>query len=222
MLAAAAFGWFATQPPPVTQSSTNEAEVDTPPPTEIEEGSTLFSIAPESSEARYRVREQLVQRDLPNDAVGTTNNVVGSIVVDQNGAIAPEQSRIAVDTASLESDSARRDNYVRQNTLETQEYPTAEFVVREAPGLPNPLPTSGEAQFQVMGDLTIHGVTRPATWEATARFDEQGAMASATTRLTLTDFGMTPPRVGPVLSIEDEARLELDLRLNREAAVGVV
>ena len=221
-MAAATFGWFATQPPPVTQSSTNEAEVDTPPPTEIEEGSTLFTVAPESSEARYRVREQLAQRDLPNDAVGTTNNVAGSIVVDQNGAIMPERSRIAVDTASLESDSARRDNYVRQNTLETQEYPTAEFVVREAPGLPNPLPTSGEAQFQLVGDLTIHGVTRPATWEATARFDEQGAMASATTRLTLTDFGMTPPRVGPVLSIEDEARLELDLRLNREAAVGVV
>ena len=72
MLAAAAFGWFATQPPPVTQSSTNESEVDTPPPTEIEEGSTLFTVAPESREARYRVREQLTQRDLPNDAVGTT------------------------------------------------------------------------------------------------------------------------------------------------------
>jgi polyisoprenoid-binding protein YceI len=222
VLAAAAFGWFATQPLPVTQSSTNEAEVDTPPPTEIEEGSTLFTVVPESSEARYRVREQLAQRDLPNDAVGTTNNVAGSIVVDQTGAIAPEQSRIAVHAGSLESDSARRDNYVRQNTLETQEYPTAEFVVLEAPGLPNPLPTSGEAQFQVVGDLTIHGVTRPATWEATARFDEQGAMANATTRLTLTDFGMTPPRVGPVLSIEDEAQLELGLRLNREAAVGVV
>ena len=222
MLAAAAFGWFATQPPPVTQSSTNEAEVDTPPPTEIEEGSTLFTVAPESSEARYRVREQLTQRDLPNDAVGTTNNVAGSIVVDQNGAIVPEQSRIAVDTASLESDSARRDNYVRQNTLETQEYPTAEFVVREAPGLPNPLPTSGEAQFQVVGGLTIHGVTRQATWEATARFDEQGAMANATTRVALTDFGMTPPRVGPVLSIEDEAQLELDLRLERKAAAGEV
>ena len=222
MLAAAAFGWFATQPPPVTQSSTNEAEVDTPPPTEIEEGSTLFTVAPESSEARYRVREQLTQRDLPNDAVGTTNNVAGSIVVDQNGAIVPEQSRIAVDTASLESDSARRDNYVRQNTLETQEYPTAEFVVREAPGLPNPLPTSGEAQFQVVGDLTIHGVTRQATWEATARFDEQGAMANATTRVALTDFGMTPPRVGSVLSIEDEAQLELDLRLERKGAAGEV
>jgi polyisoprenoid-binding protein YceI len=222
VLAAAAFGWFATQPPPVTQSSTNEAEVDMPSPTEIEEGSTLFTVVPEGSEVRYRVQEQLAQRDLPNDAVGTTNNVAGSIVVDQNGAVVPEQSRIAVDTASLESDSARRDNYVRQNTLETQEYPTAEFVVREAPGLPNPLPTSGEAQFQVVGGLTIHGVTRPATWEATARFDEQGARAKATTRVALTDFGMTPPRVGPVLSIEDEAQLELDLRLERKAAAGEV
>jgi polyisoprenoid-binding protein YceI len=219
-LAAAAFGWFATQPPPVTQSSTNEAEVDTPAPAEIEEGSTLFTVASEGSEARYRVREQLAQRDLPNDAVGATNNVAGSIVVDQNGAVVPEQSRIPVDMASLESDSARRDNYVRQNTLETQEYPTAEFVVREAPGLPNPLPTSGEAQFQVVGDLTIHGVTRPTTWNATAQFDKQGATVNATTRVAPTDFGMTPPRVGPVLSIEDEAGLELDLRLERKAATG--
>jgi polyisoprenoid-binding protein YceI len=138
----------------------------------------------------------------------------------QNGAIVPEQSRIAVDIVSLESDSARRDNYVRQNTLETQEYPTAEFVAQEVPGLPNPLPTSGETQFQVIGDLTIHGVTRPATWDATARFDEQGATVNAATRLALTDFGMTPPRVGPVLSIGDEARLELDLRFGREAAAS--
>ncbi len=220
VLAAAAFGWFATQPPPVTQSSTNEAEVDTPPPTEIEEGSTLFTVVPESSEARYRVREQLAQRDLPNDAVGTTNNVAGSIVVDQNGAIMPEQSRLAVDMASLESDSARRDNYVRQNTLETQEYPTAEFVVREAPGLHNPLPTSGEARFQAVGDLTVHGVTRPVTWDTTARFDEEGATVNAATRVAIPDFGMTPPQVGPVLRIEDDAELELDLRLEREPATG--
>jgi len=217
-LAAAVFGWFATQPPPVIQSSANEAEIDTPIPAEVEGGSTLFTVASEGSEARYRVQEQLAQRDLPNDAVGATNNVSGSIVVDQNGVVMPEQSRVVVDMASLESDSARRDNYVRENTLETQRYPTAEFVIREAPGLPNPLPTSGEAQFQVVGDLTVHGVTRPATWDATAQFDEEGATVNATTSVAITDFGMTPPQVGPVLSIEDEAGLELDLRLERKAA----
>ncbi len=219
-LAATAFGWFATQPPPVTQSSANDAEVDTPAPAEVEEGGALFTVASEGSEARYRVQEQLAQRDLPNDAVGATKNVSGSIVVDQNSAVVPEQSRIVVDMASLESDSTRRDGYVRDNTLETQEYSTAEFVIREAPGLPNPLPTSGEAQFQVVGDLTVHGVTRPATWEATAQFDEEGATVNAVTSVAITDFGMTPPQVGPVLSIEDEAGLELDLRLEREAATG--
>ena len=218
-LAAASFGWFATQPPPVTQSPANEAQVDTPAPVEAEKGGALFTVTPESSEARYRVQEQLAQRDLPNDAVGATNNVSGSIVVDRNGAVVPEQSRVVVDMASLESDSTRRDNYVRNNTLETQEYPTAEFVVREAPGLPNPLPTSGEARFQVVGDLTVHGVTRPATWDVMAQFDEEGATVNAITSVAITDFEMTPPQVGPVLSIEDEAGLELDLRLEREAAV---
>ncbi len=139
--------------------------------------------------------------------------------MDRNGAVVPEQSRVVVDMASLESDSTRRDNYVRNNTLETQEYPTAEFVVREAPGLPNPLPTSGEARFQVVGDLTVHGVTRPATWDVMAQFDEEGATVNAITSAAITDFEMTPPQVGPVLSIEDEAGLELDLRLEREAAV---
>jgi len=114
--------------------------------------------------------------------------------------------------------ATRRDGYVRDNTLETQRYPTAEFVIREAPGLPNPLLTSGEAQIQVVGDLTVHGVTRPATWDATAQFDEEGATVNATTSVAITDFGMTPPQVGPVLSIEDEAGLELDLRLERKAA----
>ncbi len=218
-LAAVAFGWFATQPP-VTQPSANEARIDTPAPAEVEEGGTLFTVAPEGNEARYRVQELLAQRDLPNEAVGATNNVSGSIVVDQNGAVVPEQSRVVVDMTSLESDSARRDNYVRGNTLETQRYPTAEFVVREAPGLPNPLPTSGEARFQAVGDLTVHGVTRPVTWDTTARFDEEGATVNAATRVAIPDFGMTPPQVGPVLSIEDDAGLELDLRLKREPATG--
>jgi hypothetical protein len=31
---------------------------------------------------------------------------------------------------------------------------------------------------------------------------------------------MTPPQVGPVLSIEDEAKLELGLRLKRETAAS--
>ena len=51
-------------------------------------------------------------------------------------------------------------------------------------------------------------------------FDEEGATVNAATRVAIPDFGMTPPQVGPVLSIVDEAGLELDLRLKREPAIG--
>ncbi|MCH1928023.1 YceI family protein, partial [Shewanella sp. C31] len=60
-----------------------------------------------------------------------------------------------VDLRELRSDQARRDNYLRQNTLETGRFPTATFRPKEVRGLPNPLPQSGKAAVHVVGDLTI-------------------------------------------------------------------
>ena len=78
--------------------------------------------------------------------------------------------------ASLVSDSNRRDGYVRSNTLETNKYPTAELVVKSTPGLLWPLPSSGEVAFQIVGDMTIHGVTKELTWEATAQAGDGGSV----------------------------------------------
>src|SRR6476620_7676627 len=39
-----------------------------------------YIVAPTGNEARYRVREQLVSFDLPNDAVGVTKDVTGSLL----------------------------------------------------------------------------------------------------------------------------------------------
>jgi polyisoprenoid-binding protein YceI len=105
-----------------------------------------------------------------------------------------------------------RDRYIQRSTLQTQQYPSAEFVVTAAPGLPIPLPTSGSATFELVGDLTVHGVTRSATWQTTATFAEREVTGTASTTVLITDFGMEPPRAGPVLSIEDAVRLELDVR----------
>jgi polyisoprenoid-binding protein YceI len=179
-----------------------------------------LSLREDSSEARFRVTEQLTGRPLPGDAIGRTRAVTGTIALNPAGAILAEQSRITVDLRTLRSDESRRDNFIQRNTLETSQYPNAEFVPREAQGLPAPLPTSGEAVFQLLGDLTVHGVTRPVTWEVTASFGEQEITGSALTNVKLTDFNMTPPRVGPVLSIEDAAKLELDFLATRETPAG--
>jgi len=173
--------------------------------------------APEGNVARYRVREQLARLDFPNDAVGETSAITGALVLDENGAIVREESRFEVDLSTLKSDSDRRDNYVRRRTLQTEEYPTAVFVPTAIRSAPSPLPTSGEFTFELDGELTIREVTRPITWQVTARAADGTYSGTATTEFTFGTFELDIPRVASVLSIRDNIRLEYDFLLVREA-----
>ncbi len=185
-------------------------------PAAAKPGGVRLTIQPDGSEARFRAREQLAGRNLPNDAVGATPGVSGTLVLGPNGGFVADASKIVVDLTKLRSDESRRDNWIQRNTLQTSQFPNAELAPREASGLPSPLPTAGEATFTLTGDLTVHGVTRPSSWDVTARFQDGQVTGSASTRVKMTDFGMTPPRVGPVLSIDDELTLEVDIRATRE------
>src|SRR5712691_10024784 len=160
-------------------------------------------------QASYHAREQLVGKTLPSDAVGTSKSVSGSLVLGADGSVLADQKKITVDLSKLQSDESRRDNFIKSDTLQTSRFPTASFVPNVVQGLPTPLPTSGQATFQLLGDLTVHGVTKPVTWQVNATFADTTVSGSATTAIKITDFGMTPPKAGPVLSIEDGLTLEL-------------
>jgi polyisoprenoid-binding protein YceI len=186
------------------------------PVTEVaaqDNGRIRLVVAPEGNEARYRVREQLASIDFPSDAVGSTSNVQGQLLIDAGGRVVRDSSRFVIDLASLATDSERRDNYVRRNTLETETNPTAVFVPTELRGLPFPLPAMGDVAFTMVGDLTIRGVTRPTTWEVTAHVMNGGVSGEAKTSFTFADFELTKPRVRSVLSVNDDIRLEYTFRL---------
>lgn len=176
------------------------------------EGSVRLTLVTGENEARFRAREQLAGRSLPNDAVGSTRDVSGTIALGPDGVILGDESKVVVDLRTLKSDEGRRDNFIRRNTLQTHRFPTAEFVPSEARGLSSPLPESGETTFQLVGNLTVHGATRPAMWDVIARFTGQEVAGTAATTVRLEDFGMTRPTVGPVLSIEETLRLEIEFR----------
>jgi len=163
--------------------------------------------------ARYRVREQLARLDFPNDAVGETTSITGTLVLDDRGAVVRQESRFEVDLSTLKSDSDRRDNYIRRRTLQTDTYPKAVFVPTALRGAPNPLPTSGEFTFKLEGELTIRDVTRPVTWDVTARASQGGYTGTAVTEFTFGTFNLEIPRVASVLSIRDNIRLEYDFHL---------
>jgi polyisoprenoid-binding protein YceI len=177
-----------------------------------EAGSRFEIVA--GSKAEYRVREQLARLNFPNDAVGTTETVSGAIVIRPDGSFAPE-SKLTVDLRTLRTDEPKRDGFVRQNTLETERFPLAEFVPRRHKGLPVPVPASGTATFQLVGDMTLHGVTSETTWDAAATFAADSMTAKATTRFNFAKFKITVPKIFGLLSVDDDIRLALDAKLRR-------
>lgn len=206
-------GAIPTQDPGVAVVATAEPTTAAPLPASLPAGTRTWVLASDGNQASYRVREQLANRSFPTDAVGSTTSVSGKLALGGDGQPIPEASQFSVNLTNLQSDSGGRDRYVRQNTLQTDQFPSAVFTPKAVQGLPSPLPTSGKVTFQLSGDLTIHGVTKPATWDVTAEVTGQDLTGTATTTFVFSDFGMQAPRAFVVLSVEDKIQLEYDFHL---------
>ncbi|MEP6905043.1 MAG: YceI family protein, partial [Gemmatimonadales bacterium] len=172
-----------------------------------------LTVAPAGNEVRYRIREQLANIDLPNDAIGRTGEITGGIGVTTDGRIIPAESKFTINVAKLTSDRSMRDNYVRRRLLETDQFPTVEFTPTSMRGLPKTLPTTGAHTFEMLGNLTVHGITKPTWWSVTAELKNGQVTGSASTLFTFSDFNLPQPRVPVVLSVNDTIRLEYDFAL---------
>lgn len=176
---------------------------------------SIYIVDPAQSEARYIAEEELANVGA-NTAVGSTNTIQGAFLFDADGNPIP-CSTIYVDVRTFESDSSRRDNFLRGNTLQSDQYPLAEFVVTEVQDFA--LPADGEeTTFTLVGNFTLHGVTKTVAWEATASRTGNTLTGSAKTEFDMADFDIEKPIVGSVLSIEDIIQLEIDLVAVNSAA----
>ncbi len=172
-----------------------------------------FRIVAERSEAQYRARETFVNQPAPADAVGSTKEIEGEIQLDSDGLLRGRILRMRIDLRTLTSDQSRRDNFIRQNTLRTDQFPYAEFRSTESAG-PAVFRPGEEATFQIPGLMTVKGQERPIVWEATAKLDGDTIVGTASARVKLTDFGLEPPRLA-ILSVEDEMTWQVDLVAER-------
>ena len=170
-------------------------------------------LAPTGNAVRYRVREQLVGHDLPNDAVGETAKLTGAISIDSSAKVIRDASKFTVDAGSFVSDKDRRDGFVRGRLLEADAYPTIVFVPTAVRGVSLPLPKSGTRDIEMTGDLTVRGVTRPTTWKGTAEFKDGGVTGAVATAFTFDDMKIEQPRVPVLLSVADTIKLEISFNL---------
>jgi polyisoprenoid-binding protein YceI len=167
----------------------------------------------DKSKATISVREQLVGVSLPSDAVLTATGAKGSFEVNSDGTFTAA-SKITFALSTLSSDESNRDNFIKQDTLQVRQFPTAEFVPTKTSGLTLPLATSGTFTFKLTGNMTIKGKTKEVTFDVTAKRDGADLTATATANPSwkFGDFGMTAPSVPlRVLSVTDEIRAAIDI-----------
>jgi polyisoprenoid-binding protein YceI len=202
-----------------TTAATANGDVTVGPSTDaVPAGAIRYTVSATGNAARYRVREQLMGKDLPNDAIGETTEITGMITVDSTtGTLIPGQSKFTINTSAFKSDSDRRDGYVRGRLLEATKYPAVEFVPTGVRGLTAAsAAASGPKTFELVGDLTVKGVTRPTTWKVTAQQAPGRATGSASTKFTFADITMNPPKVPILLSVADTIALEYDFTMLRD------
>ena len=205
--------------PSATPAPTTVAATATPTPTAATSATSVTAVTTgtwtitDTSKATVRVREQLVGVNLPSDAVLVATGATGTFVLKDDGTFSSD-SKITFDLTTLASDQRDRDNFVKMDTLQTRQFPKAEFVPTKTSGLTLPMPASGEFTFKLTGQMTIHGKTKEVTFDVVAKRSGNDLTATATAAPTwkFGDFGMSAPSVPfRVVSVVDEIRVVVDL-----------
>jgi polyisoprenoid-binding protein YceI len=171
-------------------------------------GVRKFVIESSESSAKYVVEETL--RGLNSTAVGTSTAITGEIYLTREGLSRDTPSRFVVDLNALRSDEGMRDNYIKQNTLQTSRFPNAEFVIESIDGFPNNYTENSEIQLTLHGSLRVRDVTRPVSWTVLARQSGNTLTARADTDIKFSQFNMTPPTV-PIATVRDDIHLQVVL-----------
>lgn len=161
----------------------------------------------------FRIDEELV-RIGAKTVVGRTPGVSGTLTLEGSTVSTVE---ILVDMTGLITDDNSRNGAIRRQAIETNDFPEASFRLTEPIDL-GAVPAAGSSvDVDATGDLTIHGVTRTETIPLTAEFD--GTRISVFGELgpiLLADYEIDRPTAAAVLSVEDNATMELQLFFARD------
>ncbi len=158
-----------------------------------------------SSQLGYRVVEVLFGQK--TEGVGRTGNVTGSLTLD--GAIAPTAT-FTVDMKSLKSDDPRRDRKFTGEIMNTDMFPTSTFTLT-TPIVLGTVPVDGkEITTSATGDLTLRGVTKPVTFDVTAKRTGNSIGVSGAIDVKFADYSIANPS-NVAVTTEDHGLIEFAL-----------
>ncbi len=150
---------------------------------------------------------------------GRFSDFAGTLEADEDGTL---KASGTIQTASIDTHEPKRDEHLRSaDFFEVETYPRIDFASTE-------IVATGGSSFRVVGDLTIHGVTRPVELAGTVEgvgLDPWGNDRVALElrgELKRSDFGLTwnaALETGGVV-VGDTIKLELELAVVKPAATA--
>ncbi len=206
---------------PATEANVEDLAVAVQEQTEADGGATAavdsldgtWTITPVEGQTfiGYRINEVL---NTIGDftVVGRTTDVTGTL---EGSGTTITAVNVTGDMTTITTDSSGRDNAMRSQALETDDFPEATFVLVDPIDLGSIPPEGTKVSAIAVGDLTIHGVTQRVEFPLEAQLQSGSIVAAGQLEVALADFDITPPSARIVASVEDNAILELSLVFSR-------
>jgi polyisoprenoid-binding protein YceI len=175
---------------------------------------STWNIDPAHSAAQFQVRHLMISN--VRGEFGKMSGVVSFDGKDYSSI----KAEAVIDVTSINTREKKRDDHLRSSDFfDAAKYPTITFRSKRVEGVKG-------SSFNLVGDLTMHGVTREVTLavEATpiikGMSGERRIGAQATARLNRQDFGVKWNRAldGGGVVVGDEVQITLDLELIQAAA----
>ncbi|MDH3754837.1 MAG: YceI family protein [Acidimicrobiia bacterium] len=156
----------------------------------------------------FRIDEELASIGA-STVVGRTPDVTGTLEIEGATITSTE---MLVDMTTLTTGISNRDGAIRRQAIETNTFPEATFSLTSPIEL-GTLPDDGvPVDITATGDLTVHGVTNSVDIPLTAELNSGViVVAGELGPFLLSDFDIQRPSAAVVLSVEDNAIMELQL-----------
>lgn len=172
---------------------------------------STWSIDPAHTGAEFAVKHLMI-----STVKGRFAGVTGTIVLDEAN-LAGSSVEVTIPTATVDTGVKQRDEHLRSaDFFSAEEFPAMTFRSRE-------VRVRGAGEFDVIGDLTIRGVTNEVTLHVTDEgravdpWGNSKAAFSASTTIDRTAFGLTwnaMLEAGGV-TVSNQVRIQLDVQAVR-------
>jgi polyisoprenoid-binding protein YceI len=175
---------------------------------------STYQIDSAHTHAQFKVRHLMI-----SNVKGDFDKVSGTVTIDEaNHSLSG--INVTIDVSSISTREPQRDAHLKSpDFFDVEKFPTITFVSKE-------VVKSGDDSFEVVGDLTIHGVTKTIDLDVEDVTPEvkdpyglyrRGASAKAT--ILRSDFGLKYNSVLEAggVAIGDEVHITIDTEFTRQA-----